>query len=79
MAFILFISFMIIYSAQKKSLDMRRKYPHQNCKEFGQQFEGRYEAYLLAAIKEYQVNTAIEENDGFAMFTGPLQCFCKAE
>ena len=33
----------------------------------------------MGAIKEYEVNTAIEENDGFALYTGPLQCFCKAE
>jgi hypothetical protein len=32
--FILFISFMIIYSIQKKSLNMKRKYPHQDCREF---------------------------------------------
>lgn len=45
MAGILCMSFMIIYSAQKKSLNMGRKYPHQDCREFAQEYETRYDAW----------------------------------
>lgn len=79
MSGILCMSFMIIYSAQKKSLDMKRKYPHQDCREFEQQYESRYDAWRKDAINEYQVMSAIEENEGMTLYTGPLQCFCKAE
>jgi hypothetical protein len=76
---ILTCSFIIIYSAQKKSLDMKRKYPHQDCREVDFQFEGRHDAWRRDSIEEYRVNAAIEEDGGIALYTGPLQCFCKAE
>jgi hypothetical protein len=76
---ILCMSFMIIYSAQKKALAMKRKYPHQDCREFRFEYEGKEEAWRKDAIHEYQVNSAIEEDDGIALYTGPLQCFCREE
>lgn len=31
------------------------------------------------AINEYIVNDEIEENDGIALYYGPMQCFCNSE
>lgn len=76
---ILSISFMIVFSAQKKSLAMRRKYPHQDCREVEQQYENQYQLWMKQSIKEYHVNSMIEENGGIVLYTGPLQCFCKEE
>ena len=58
---------------------MKKKYPQQDCNEFEFIYENQYEQWKREAIKEYQVNTAIEEDDGFALYSGPLQCFCKFE
>lgn len=58
---------------------MKRKYPHQDCREFVQEYDGRDDAWRRDAIREYQVNSAIEEDDGLALYTGPLQCFCQEE
>lgn len=76
---ILCMSFMLIYSAQKKALAMKRKYPHQDCREFVFEYEGKEEKFKKEAIEEYRTNSAIEEDDGIVLYTGPLQCFCKQE
>ena len=76
---VLVVNFLIIYRIQRKSLDMKKKYPQQDCNEFEFIYENQYEQWKREAIKEYQVNTAIEEDDGFALYSGPLQCFCKFE
>ena len=31
------------------------------------------------SINEFILNNEIEENDGLALYTGPMQCFCNAE
>lgn len=54
--FMLCISFVLIFTAQKNSLAMKQKYPKQNCVEIGMDYENRRSAWKKDAIGEYLIN-----------------------
>ena len=58
---------------------MKQKYPKQNCHEIGMDYENRWKEWKKDAIGEYILNTRIEEHGDVALYTGPMQCFCKYE
>lgn len=74
---LLLISFFLIFSAQKNAMALKNKYPKQNCKDFTKEYEHRENIWEKEAIMEFMVNEEIEENEGVALYTGPMQCFCK--
>lgn len=58
---------------------LKKKYPKQNCGEISKEYDKRYKIWERDSVNEYVQNDLIEDNDGFALFTGPMQCFCNAE
>jgi hypothetical protein len=74
---LLFLSFYLIFSAQKNALYLKRMYPKQNCNDFIQEYQNKENIWQKDAINEFIINTEIEEGGGDPLFTGPMQCFCK--
>ena len=72
---LLICSFVCIYSCQKYSLGLKRKYHPVACSEFLKDYEGHPEVLQREAIKELIFNL----NATDPAFTGPLQCFCGQE
>lgn len=58
---------------------MKGRFPPQNCKDYNEEYENRRESWKVDAIHEYIKNTKLLEVSNQVFFTGPFQCFCKAE
>ena len=71
------LSFVCIYFAQKRSLELKLKYPKTNCKDYEREYYERLEAWKGDSIHEFMINSEIEEKGGMPLYTGPFQCFCK--
>jgi len=71
------LSFVCIYTAQKRSLELKLKYPKTRCKDFESEYHERLDAWKGDSIHEFMLNQEIEEKGGMPLYTGPFQCFCK--
>lgn len=69
---LLALSFFAIFTAQKNALALKLKYPKQNCKDYVEEYKANRQLWQHDAMNEYMVNTEIEENDGQAIYTGPM-------
>lgn len=76
---LLAISFVVIFSFQKRSLKLKNKYPQIDCGVYEQEYAGREKSWSHDAVNEFKVNQANEENGANVHFTGVLQCFCVHE
>lgn len=73
----LYFSFKVIFALQKKSMAMKGRYPPHRCDEYKEQYNGRWNPWMVDAMHEYITNQKQLEHTDQVFFTGPMQCFCK--